>query len=169
MIEIEYELYHYGVKGMKWGKRKQPDPAKARYKQAKKDWRRARWDFYEDRGLGIGIKGIAKYEKAEAKRNKADMDFVSEKARYKGRKSEKAEMRTYVNEMSKQGLAGSAADRASGGRSKRLYDRITRDKGKAYADKVIQKTQNKAIAEIVGGVTASVGVAVVSGILMTRT
>lgn len=37
------ELYHYGVKGMKWGHRKNPEVAAARqtYKSAKKDWNRS--------------------------------------------------------------------------------------------------------------------------------
>ena len=28
------ELYHHGVKGMKWGVRKKPDPTKIAYKKA---------------------------------------------------------------------------------------------------------------------------------------
>lgn len=165
MTEIEYELYHHGVKGMRWGHRKKPDPAKQRYKQAKKNWREARREFDQTSGSGWGIHGLAQYTKAENKRNKADMDFVSEKARYKGTKSAKGEMRTYVNEMSKQGLMGSLADRQSGGRSTRLYNRIKKDKGKEYADTVLKKTQDRAIGQMIGGAAVALGAVIVSGML----
>ena len=49
------ELYHYGVKGMKWGHRKKPElsstaqnvrTTKAAYKSAKKDYNKAFNDYY---------------------------------------------------------------------------------------------------------------------------
>lgn len=163
--DYELVLYHAGVKGMKWGVRKKPDPAKQRYKTAKKNWRQARRDFREDQGSGWGIRGIAKYQKAENKYNKAEMKFISEKARYKGSKSAKGEMKTYVKEMSKSGLAGSAADRASGGRSTRLYNQLKQEKGKKYADTVMKKTQNRAVATLVGSAVALVGVTVVNAMM----
>lgn len=166
--DYELVLYHHGVKGMKWGVRKKPDPAKQRYKAARKKWvgERLRYAF-RDEG-GFGIKGIAKDIKDEKRRNQADVDFASEKARYKGTKSKKGEFNTYVREMAKSGLVNSARDRSSGGRSKMLYDRIARDKGKAYADKVQKKLEKRQIAEIAVTAVAAIGLGVVQGILETR-
>ena len=51
---MDFELQHYGVKGMKWGVRKareeykKLDEAKGRYKHAKKAYRRS-WNYYYNR------------------------------------------------------------------------------------------------------------------------
>lgn len=159
------DLTHYGVKGMKWGKRKAPDPAKERYRNAKATYRQANKDYRKNVGIGVGIKGLDKATKARDKLNKAEMDFISEKARYKATKSERAEFNTYVKEMKKSGLKGSGTDQASGGRSTRLYNKIKQEKGKQYADAVQKKLQTRLVADIVGGVAVGTGMMVVGAIL----
>lgn len=168
ILVCDDELYHHGVKGMKWGVRKKPDPAKERYQKAKATYKKARKDYRNNVGFGFGVKGIAKATKAQNKLNKAEMDFVSEKARYKATKSEKAEFKTYLKEMRKSGLVGSAADASSGGRSTNLYNRIKQDKGKKYADAVQKKLEKQVIGELVGGVAVGVGMMVVSAMLQDR-
>lgn len=159
------ELYHYGVPGMKWGHRKKSNPALDRYKKAKKTYKQARKDYRKNVGFGFGIKGIAKASKAQDKLNKAEMDFVSEKARYKATKSDKSEFNTYMREMRKTGLVGSAADQASGGRSTRLYNKIKQEKGKQYADAVQKKLEKRVVGELVGTVAVAAGLTIVSAML----
>lgn len=150
------ELYHYGVLGMKWGKRNS-NPAYAAYKKSKKDYRKARRDTIVPGLTGFGIKGISKYEKAVDKRNKAEINMITAKAKYKAskaktaEKAEKAEFKTYRKEMNKSGLVNSAADAANGGRSKRIYDEMRAKKGKAYADKVQKSLEKKYVRDLVGG------------------
>lgn len=167
-------LCHYGVPGMKWGRRKaNPAVASARqnYKSAKKDLRTA---AKEQRRVGytaIGIKGLEKYNKAEAKTQKADLKTMNAKAQYKAAKSknaQKAELKTYTREMYKSGLPGSAADRMQGGRSTRIYNDLKAKKGKAYADKVAKKVQNQSVAGLATAATVAVGSAFISAYLEMR-
>lgn len=164
------ELYHYGVPGMKWGQRKASYAAeKDVYKKSKKKLRAARRAY--NNTSGFGIKGIAKANAAEKKYQDAELNMINAKAKYKAAKSKnsaKAEFKTYRKEMQKSGLAGSALDKQSDGRSTRLYENLKATKGKAYADKVQKKVQNIAVAKLAGAATAAVGLAVVSGILQAK-
>lgn len=170
----ENELYHYGVPGMKWGQRKASYASeKNAYKQSRKAYKEALKNMRKaNSGFGgFGIKGLAKVGAAEKKVNAAELNMIDAKAKYKAAKSknsEKAEFNTYRKEMQKTGLVGSGADRQSGGRSTRLYNQIKAKKGKAYADKVQQKVQNRAVASLVGAGIATVGLAAVNVILATR-
>ena len=170
----ESELYHYGVPGMKWGQRKAAYASEKNaykksvkaYKNARKDMRKAASGFG-----GFGIKGIANVAAKEKKVNKAELAMIDAKAKYKGAKSKdskKAEFNVYRKEMQKTGLVNSYADRSSGGRSGRIYDRIKETKGKAYADKVQKKVQNVGIAQFATAATVGVGLAVVNGILQAK-
>lgn len=165
-VIINGELYHHGVKGMKWGIRK----AKQEYKDAKKAYRIAS----RGRVSGFGIKGIANATAAEKKANKAFIDMESARAKYKASKAkdsakaEKAEIKSYAKSMRKHGLVGSDADRQSGGRSTMLYNKLKAEKGKKYADKIQKKVQNRVVAEIATSAAVAVGATVAAAILESR-
>lgn len=163
-LYYESELYHYGVPGMKWGRRKSPERETARqnYKSAKKDLRSAR-KAYNRNAYGLGVDGIARAQKYGNKMNRAELNTINAKAKYNAAKAKnsekaaKAEFKTYRKEMSKNGLAGSIKDQQSGGKSTRLYKEIRAKKGKEYADRVAKKTQNMAYAQVAAGSAVAVG------------
>lgn len=175
------ELMHFGVKGMKWGKRKAaPTASQTRISNAKSAYKTAKTDYknsikdYRRSGHGIGINAIERSKKAESNMHKSEMNMIDAKAKYKAAKAksadkaEKAEFKTYRKEMQKTGLAGSAADTANGGRSTRLYNEIKAKKGKEYADKVQKKVQNVAVTELAAASVVTIGAAAVNAYLMNK-
>ena len=172
---VDGELYHYGVKGQKWGVRRYQNEdgsltnaGKARqdYKDAKRDAR----DAYREmrKSGGFGMKGIKKYRAAEKKYNDADMNRLHAKAKYAASKAknsdkaEKAELKVYAKELKKNGLPGSEFDRRNGGRSERIYDSMAVKKGQDYADKVAKRVEKQTYAEIAVAATVAIGAAFVS-------
>ena len=161
------EMYHYGIPGMKWGHRRSGPKyqAKVEYKQAKKEYRKARRGTIIPTLTGVGIKGIARAKQARSVKNKADMKRLNAKIKYKTvgikdpNKAAKKEMKMYTKEMYKTGLPGSASDN---GRSTRIYNTIKAKKGKTYADKIQKKVQNKAVRQLVGSGVVLLGTAVAS-------
>lgn len=158
------ELYHYGVPGMKWGVRRASNSsnrakAKQQYKDAKKNY----WTARRSKGGLIGIEGIAKSQAKQNRVNEASMNVISKKAAYNASKAKtkdkakKAEFKTYRKEMQKTGLAGSALDQQSGGRSTQIYNKMKAEKGKAYADSVQKSVQNHAYAQVATSATVAVG------------
>lgn len=164
------ELYHYGVKGMKWGHRKNPEVESARsaYKSAKKDYKSAQKAL--KKGYA-GINGLSRFRKNESKVNKSELKMIDAKAKYKASKAKnsdkarKAEFKTYAKEMKKSGLVGSSTDRANNRRSERIYNHLKIQKGKAYADKVQKKVNDTLITEFAVEAAAAVGLSFVSAYL----
>lgn len=162
ILTSDGELYHYGVKGMKWGKRKAADE-RAAYKQAKKTYKTIRRKTNRDAYTAWGAERLKEHKKLADKTDRAELDMIDAKAKYKAakagsaEKARKAEMKVYQKEMRKSGLAGSAADDSSGGRSTRLYDHMKVTKGKKYADAVEKKLDRQITAELVGSVVVMVG------------
>lgn len=174
------ELYHFGVKGMKWGKRKkyyESDGSLNKLGRANQARKEANTAYRTaDRAVrknsyGFGVKGLSRLREAEQMRSNAYVKKVDAAAQYKAakaksaEKAEKAEFKSYVKSMSKTGLAGSGADRASGNKSSAIYDNLVAKKGKDYADRVSKKVQNKAVATIAGSAGVAVGIAVVNGMI----
>ena len=178
------ELYHYGVPGMKWGRRKKYQTAnghlntlgKARknYETAKADRKNAAKDLRRKGGLGIGIKGIEKINKYANRYDKAALNELSAKARYKAakaknkHKADKAEFNTYRKEMQKTGLPGSIRDSQNRNASSKIYNQIKIKKGKAYADRVSKSVQNRAYAAAAASAAVAIGSAAVSAYLTNR-
>ena len=169
IITTNGELYHYGVKGMRWGHRKANYQAERdAYRSAKKDLRKTVKESRRSVGMGMGVKGIARAEAANRRINQASVNVINAKAKYKAAKSknsEKAEFKAYRKEMQKSGLAGSAADVQSGGRSTALYNSLKATKGKEYADKVQKKVQNVAYAQIAAAATVTIGAAFANALI----
>lgn len=162
------ELYHHGVKGMKWGVRK----AKEKYKSEKKRLRSAEKDLNKAAWRGFGMKGIQNYEKVKKKTTAIATDTAMARAKYKSSKYEdskkaaKAEMKSYIKSFRKTGLPDSAAD--TSGRSRALYDRLKTEKGKKYADTVVNKYQKRLVTEIVASAVVAVGAGVASAMLQNQ-
>lgn len=178
------ELYHHGIKGQRWGVRRFQNEdgsltaagkarydikeAKHEYKRAKKALRRAQRDVAW-RGNGSGIKAIANYERLASIRDKAKnqaeekrLDVLQRKADKIGLTSKKKEFNKYVKEMKKTGLVNSRLDKSKGGRSKRLYDRLSQTKGKKYADRVQRKVEDKIATDDIIRHSAAAGLMIAS-------
>lgn len=157
------ELYHHGVKGMKWGVRK----AKEEYRTAKSASKEARKQFSKA-GKGFGLKALSEAEAARKPMYEADMNTLHAKAKFKAAKAKsdekaaKAEMNTYAKAMTKTGLVGSIRDISNDRASSRLYNELTTKKGKDYADRVQKKAQNKLIAQFVTATAVAIGASAVN-------
>ena len=168
------ELYHYGVLGMRWGQRRSSPKSKARaaYRQAKRDYRKAALKSFGNDLRGFGVKGIARAQQSGNAKNMANNRRINAKIKYKtagmknANKAAKKEYKIYKQEMWKSGLPGSAADRDN--RSTSLYKSIKAKKGKAYADKVQKSVERKAVASIAGTATVALGLAVANRLAQER-
>lgn len=176
------ELYHHGVKGMRWGHRKKYltstgelnslGKARKNYEEAKSNRKNVVKEERKKVGFKTyGIKGIQNVQNAQRNINKASANEVSEKAKYNAAKSKnasKAEFKTYRKEMARSGLPGSVGDAQYGGRSTAIYNKIRVEKGKKYADRVAKSVQNETYAAIAASATVAVGMAAVSAWLAAK-
>lgn len=178
MWEYNYtdELYHHGIKGQRWGVRRFQNedgsltPAGEKrygdgdaYKQAKKDYKSAVKAQRKAGNKAIGIDGLKRYTEAEKNATDAYVNREKAKAEYKNAKQktddkgDKAEFKSYVKTVGKTGLAGSVADRSSGGKSTAVLNDLRARKGEEYAHRVEKKVRNQAITKFAVGATVAVG------------
>lgn len=167
------ELYHYGVKGMRWGHRKRYEEAEKKFnklrqnptpthnfvtKQNIKDATAARKEAYKNYKKAIKSKASeSEINKLGRKYEKADFNETRARATRAG---ERAELKSYARQMYiKSGVPGSNDDRQKGGRSTNVYNELNITKGKGYADAVLKKN-NKIATAALSAVTA-VGIAYV--------
>lgn len=181
--EYEYNLYlaHHGIKGQKWGQRRFQnedgsltpagerryaiDSAKQEYKAAKKADRQGRLAGAFDLG-GAGAQGLKDYHNREMQREKAHLNAVDAKAKLaSAKRGEKGELNAYAKELRRNGLAYSAADRMSGGKSARLYEHLSKTKGADFADRVQKKAQTQILTTAAAGVAISIGASLVANAL----
>lgn len=171
-IIVNGELYHYGVPGMRWGHRKREDIERAKqgYKDAKREYKLARKEIRKG-PMFVRTKDIDSNKARADKLDKAYLNRLEAKAQLKAAKaknSQKAYDKTYIKEMSKYGLVGSAYDVASNSRTTKIYNSLKAKKGKEYADKVHKKLAKQSYATLAASATVALGSAIVVGILEAK-
>ena len=171
-LYYESELYHHGVKGMKWGKRKAQ--ARADYKHAR---RKALDDFYKkvdpleenyEWGHKDGHGGLSK--EARAGINKADKEYKSAvnkaKADYKQAKAnikaDKKEFKSDVKALNKNRGSLLATPNKDGSvniqsMSELIKDGIKTRKGKEYLDQVVKKANRQQKVRAISAATIAIG------------
>lgn len=178
------ELYHHGVKGMKWGKRKKyynSDGSLNKLGKARQDYKSAKKKANEAERIrarkrwnptyGWGIKGIKTAQGYDKRVNDTAVKAMNAKVNYKtakakdNKKAAKAEFKVYRSAMQKTGLHGSHADTQNAGKSTRIYNEIKARKGSKYADRVEKSVRNRAVATIATSAVVTIGSAVVSAYL----
>lgn len=119
------------------------------------------------RSGGFGREAIARYSANKGRAERAELNYIDEKIKYKTRKKsgsklDKALKRQYRRELKKTGLHGSAYDVSKGNRSTRLYNHMVESKGKEFADSVEKSLEKQLVGEIIGGTAVSLGLAAAS-------
>ena len=181
-ILIDGTLYHHGIMGQKWGRRRFQnedgslteegkrrygyDEAKKQYKILSKENKAlkregSKHNYFAGRRNTEKLENLNKrINENEYKKVKLAEEMTKSKAISKGKsqdKIDKAVFNTYLKEYRKSGLSGSLLDIEKNGRSTYLFDQIAKDKGKEYAYKIEDKIQNRAVATLVGSTIVAVG------------
>ena len=146
-------LEHHGVKGMKWGVRHDPkvDKLRSSIRQAK----RARNKLYRSDLAGSAAITRSPYDKF-AKASNLVADRKAKLAKYK--KGDKGELNSYAKS-----LNGMKTD------SNALMLHLQTTRGKKYAQKVYQRSQDRMLRGILAGSAVVAGGLAVAAILASRT
>lgn len=162
MWTYNYELYHHGVKGMRWGVRRYqnkdgtltPEGQKARQKlsDAETSYNNAR---RASRGSATKREKYVNSQKASTaygKMTAAKAAVAGLKAEGKGRSAQQAELKMYAREMSRNRIFRQRNTNA-------IYNEVKTTKGKAFADAALRRSRRLTVAEIAGGVAVGTAVA----------
>lgn len=145
--EIVYsdELYHHGVKGMRWGHRKK------QYYEAKQRERAIRRETSLVRKYGSEAEqqhGRTRYANAVA-RTVLAKGRLKRESTTDAKKADARERKAYVKAMEKHGVKGSLYD-AADGKGSAIYDALKKEKGKKYADEIQKKADKRLKSKAVG-------------------
>ena len=138
----ELELYHYGVKGMKWGVRRQQKKID-KYRKKAREYNKYSKEYAKEASRRYGSDGARQtdQEMAWMKKLAAENKAKSQKYEAKAKAVEdKQAFRKDVNYV-KNNMASSTVD---------FYNKRNAQKGKAYIDKVYNRAvMEKSIREVV--------------------
>lgn len=150
------ELMHYGVKGMKWGHRKAMRTAAKYDKKSRKYAEQAKRQILEeDKKIYDDVSKLYK--------NMSNGEKVLN-TKYNDRRSKK-EIKTHAKQMQRIGMPNSLSDEINDKKGTKMYDELTKTRGKDYADAVLAKTNqriNRQLASSGAAYVASMGLMVYS-------
>lgn len=175
------ELYHYGVPGMRWGKRKNKEIRETRkeYHNLNRQIRRAGAKRIFSKSTYLAGHDNLEKDKA-ARKNIANLKNKRDQAAFKAidarakdaynkklartgdvNKAERASIKVHYKAMKKdthgRGRIGSVADVKTGSQQGKYYDHMVKTKGKEYANKVEKKYNNKTLRDLGGAVAIYAG------------
>ena len=167
LISQDY-LIHHGVKGMKWGVRKDEQfELKSNYWKAKNEYKKAKksrdWAFKKEKR---NITGKAA-SKAAVKLMNADVAYRVGKSKSK-EQAQKAERNAYTKAIRNAGMKNSPLSNKYGKQTERMYNEIVKNKGKAYADRIESRAKKQLYATIAGGLAVSIGANYLSSLYMYK-
>ena len=123
--------------------------------------------------MAVSTDKTDKTTRDDEKINKANFDVVKAKAKYAASKKKdkekayKAEFKTYVKEIQKSQILNDDSY-VDSNRSADFYNRLKKEKGQAYADKVMKKVRNEKISDVVALASLAVGMKATGKLLETK-
>ncbi len=147
----EYELYHYGVKGMKWGVRRQQKKIDKYLKKARQ-YEKYSKEYAKEGSRRYGSDGARQTDQEIAWMKKLAADNKAKSQKYEAKAKKIEEKRAFREDVKyvKENLAGSTVD---------FYNKRTTQKGKAYVDKVYSRAGMELIASGTAQAAGAVAVA----------
>lgn len=134
----EFELKHYGVKGMKWGRRKKPEP------------------YVQDLGGGVKATWPSKKAFKKAERQRIKTEKKQFKADVKDFRKNGFELDYEIDAKTGQFTVT------------QYYNSKRQKIGKEYADRILAQVQKENVRAVYGTYAAMVGAAVVASMLESR-